>query len=110
MNTYTWEINSVVAKTIEGQNGVVTHINWSIEGKTDQNPEIVCLRSGVKTIAYAPGNQFVPIESLTKQQIIQWLENDMAEKNETGSSVLDCIKESIDANIDRQLAETVSIG
>lgn len=109
MNTYTWTINQVSTANVGAQTGVVTHVHWTLEGKTDQNHEIVSIRSGTKTIAYIPGNQFVPIESLTKEQVIAWLEQDMAEKNETGSSVLDCIKESIDADIDRQLAATVSI-
>jgi hypothetical protein len=110
MNTYTWTINQVSAANVEAQTGVVTHVHWSLEGKTDQNDEILSFKSGTKTIAYVAGGEFVPLENLTKEQVIAWLEQDMAEQNETGLTVLDCIKQAIDADIDRQLAATVSIG
>jgi hypothetical protein len=105
MNSYTWEINSIKKNTVDSKPDVVTHIEWSIEGASQQDPEIKAVRSSIKTIAYVPGSQFTPFKELTKDQIIAWLQNDMAEKNETGQSMLECIYESIDSEIARKISD-----
>lgn len=66
--TTTWKIEQI--RTMDSvAPGFVTHVVYSVTGVTGEHQ--VHLREWIDY--EAPGDQFIPLESLTEAQVIQWV-------------------------------------
>jgi hypothetical protein len=77
-NTYIWDITGIQAYPFyEGKSDVVVAIHWILTG-TDGIFKVE--RRGAVGIEYVPTSEFKPYESLTKDEIIAWVQASLGEE------------------------------
>jgi len=72
MITYTIKPTSIRTKTLDGLTGVVKLVEWILEGKL--NDQIFSLPQ-TTTLQDPDPTNFISLNELTEQQVIQWIEN-----------------------------------
>jgi len=74
-NTYTWVIESLdCIPSIDGQTNVVCNVHWRVKA-TDGTFNTVIY--GTQGLTYTAGNPFISYEGLTKETVIQWVQEAM---------------------------------
>ena len=71
MNTYTWEVESLDCVP---DGNVVSCVHWRLKGTDGANTAEVY---GTQDIEHNAKNAFIVYESLTKDDVIDWVQNDM---------------------------------
>jgi len=77
-NTYTWDIVRMQTYPMrDGKANIVAVIYWILSG-TDGVFEVE--RRGAAGIEYVPSSEFTPYESLTKDEMIAWVQSSLGEE------------------------------
>jgi urease alpha subunit len=91
-NTYTWSITGLFCyPQSEGQTNVVFNTQWNVSATDGTNNASI---SGSQPLTYTAGNPFTDYSSLTKEQVIGWVQSAMGAEQVA----------SIQSSLDNQLA------
>jgi len=98
-----WIISSLECKTSEnGLSKVVSRIQWRCEALTIyEEKEYITEVYGPADMLPPDPNNFIPYESLTKEQVVQWLTDTM------GESVVQEIYSRLQNNLNEQINPTI---
>ena len=97
---YTWEVLNLSTKNQTNQEGVllenaVVHVQWKRIGVDNDGNEATYLGQSVFTAENVPQGSFVSFESLTKDVVVSWIENDL------GAYQLEMIQNTIQKRINK---------
>ena len=81
---YTWEVINLSTKNQMNQDGVllenaVVNVQWKRVGVDPDGNEASYLGQSTFTAENVAAGSFVPFESLTKDIVVSWIENDLGE-------------------------------
>ena len=97
MVDYTWKIRTLSAVNQDGiPPNTVNEVHWTLTGESgDYRAEI----STFTQIEYNPDASFVPMQQLTEDQVVSWVENTMGEDrvNEFKAHVAKLIQDQAEA-------------
>ena len=72
-NTYTWTISSLDCyPTAESQTNVVFNAHWVAQA-TDPTGKYTASIYGACPLTYVAGSSFIAFDSLTEQQVLNWI-------------------------------------
>jgi hypothetical protein len=92
VKNWTWNINEIsVMPQLENKTNVVINAKYTLTG-SDGNKSFSL--SGIESFSYIDGNDFIEFDSLTEQQIINWI------TNKFDSDLLNIMKNRIQTQID----------
>jgi hypothetical protein len=100
--TYTWKIDMMHTQSKLGMQNAVTEIHWSKTGTdetgaTGRYPGCTKFRL-IDIGAKRAAGQFVPLEDITEEQVIEWIQSEITEDD------MIFIDTQIQASIDHQKA------
>lgn len=94
-NTYTWNILRLDAvPQIDGRLNVVRDIHWEVVGSDGANS--VRCSYGCQRVQFDPAAQFTPFESLTAEQVTDWLLTEM------GTDLIALVLADVDSLLEAQ--------
>ena len=108
-NTYTWQIDAVDAyPSAQGQTNLVYNAHWRVTATspqtfTNQQGQTVPYMAsvyGVQPIVYNASNAYIPSASLTKAEVISWVQAAM------GATAVTALQAALDAQIALQINPT----
>ena len=112
-NTYTWQIDAVDAyPSAQGQTNLVYNAHWRVTATSPQTQTVNQIGGGTATvpyqssvygtqaIAYNSANTFIPSASLTKAEVIGWVQAAM------GAEQVAALEAALDAQINAQINPT----
>ena len=97
-NTYTWQIDAVDAyPSAQGQTNLVYNAHWRVNATDGTHNASVY---GTQSIPYNPSNAYIPSASLTKAEVIGWVQAAM------GATAVTALQAALDAQIALQINPT----
>lgn len=98
-----WEILKLECKVLEdGLSNVVFKVHWTYKLSTIINEiKYLCSKSLVTELSSPNPNNFIPYESLTKEQVITWIEN------EIGIVGMQSLYTELESNITQQITPVI---
>ena len=100
-NTYTWVVDDIfVNPVIAGQTNVVVNVNYHVNGTDGTHTASV---HNNQNLTYTEGSPFTAYESLTQDQIINWVQSAM------GSTAVSAVQSSLDALIENMATPVATV-
>ena len=97
-NTYTWSIDAVDAyPSAQGQTNLVYNAHWRVNATDGTHNASVY---GTQAIPYDASNTYIPSASLTKAEVIGWVQAAM------GATAVTALEAALDAQIALQINPT----